>query len=61
MSSAAMEQGSHTMKLYSSFMSSCSCRVRLALNMKGLKYECINVTPLGDPGEITENNMHFDF
>lgn len=90
-----MEQGSYTMKLYSSLMSSCSCRVRLALHMKGfnlsmtiyasaphlnfkyldlsssmclfvviisgLKYECINVAPLGDPGENTKYSMHFYF
>ncbi|OWM79292.1 hypothetical protein CDL15_Pgr003465 [Punica granatum] len=34
------------LKLYSYFRSSCSCRVRIALNLKGLKYEYIAVNLL---------------
>ncbi|KAM0038838.1 putative glutathione transferase [Helianthus debilis subsp. tardiflorus] len=37
-----MEEENQAMKLYSHPMSSCSRRVRLALYLKGLKYECIN-------------------
>ncbi|KAL5704778.1 maleylacetoacetate isomerase [Ranunculus cassubicifolius] len=33
------EAGSPKLKLYSFFISSCSWRVRIALNLKGLKYE----------------------
>ncbi|KAM0038840.1 putative glutathione transferase [Helianthus debilis subsp. tardiflorus] len=46
---------SSTMKLYSHPMSSCARRVRLALNLKGLEYECINLTPLEDP-ELSKIN-----
>ncbi|GLT60085.1 hypothetical protein SLA2020_328690 [Shorea laevis] len=34
------------LKLSSYWRSSCSCRVRIALNLKGLKYECIPVNLL---------------
>ncbi|XP_031380450.1 glutathione S-transferase zeta class-like [Punica granatum] len=34
------------LKLYSNFGSSCSCRVRIILNLKGLKYEYIAVNLL---------------
>ncbi|XP_068312664.1 glutathione S-transferase zeta class-like isoform X2 [Pyrus communis] len=36
---AATESGQQQLKLYSYWMSSCSFRVRIALNLKGLKYE----------------------
>ncbi|KAM2341286.1 hypothetical protein ACFX1X_020637 [Malus domestica] len=36
---AATESGDQQIKLYSYWRSSCSYRVRIALNLKGLKYE----------------------
>ncbi|XP_076887423.1 glutathione S-transferase zeta class-like [Bidens hawaiensis] len=55
-----MEEGNQTMKLYSHPMSSCARRVRLALGLKGLEYECINVTsPLQDPELIKINPMGY--
>ncbi|RXH92172.1 hypothetical protein DVH24_033068 [Malus domestica] len=36
---AATGSGQQQLKLYSYWMSSCSFRVRIALNLKGLKYE----------------------
>ncbi|XP_076887422.1 glutathione S-transferase zeta class-like [Bidens hawaiensis] len=47
------------MKLHSHPMSSCSRRVRLALNLKGLKYECINITSVGDPELLKVNPMGY--
>lgn len=55
-----MEQESETkMKLFSHQMSSCSRRVRLALHLKGLKYECINITSVGDPELLKVNPMGY--
>ncbi|GJR68886.1 glutathione S-transferase zeta class-like protein isoform X1 [Tanacetum coccineum] len=56
-----MEQESQTMtmKLFSHQMSSCSRRVRLALHLKGLKYECINITSVGDPELLKVNPMGY--
>nr|XP_043631421.1 glutathione S-transferase zeta class-like [Erigeron canadensis]XP_043631423.1 glutathione S-transferase zeta class-like [Erigeron canadensis] len=47
------------MKLYSHPISSCSRRVRLALFLKGLKYECINVTSPSDPEYLKVNPMGY--
>ncbi|KAK1410694.1 hypothetical protein QVD17_37233 [Tagetes erecta] len=47
------------MKLYSHPMSSCSRRVRIALNLKGLKYECIIMTSVGDPELLKVNPIGF--
>ncbi|KAI3794508.1 hypothetical protein L1987_37140 [Smallanthus sonchifolius] len=54
-----MEEGNPTLKLYSHPMSSCARRVRLALNLKGLKYDCINVIPLEDPELLKINPMGY--
>ncbi|PWA88705.1 glutathione S-transferase [Artemisia annua] len=55
-----MEQESETtMKLFSHPISSCSRRVRLALHLKGLKYELINVTSGGDPELLKVNPMGY--
>ncbi|KAI3794509.1 hypothetical protein L1987_37141 [Smallanthus sonchifolius] len=54
-----MEEGNQAMKLYSHPMSSCSRRVRLALSLKGLKYECINITSIGDPELLKLNPMGY--
>ncbi|KAI3747492.1 hypothetical protein L6452_09951 [Arctium lappa] len=54
-----MEEGNQTMKLYSHWMSSCSRRVRLALHLKGLKYDCINITSVGDPELLKVNPMGY--
>ncbi|KAJ9541095.1 hypothetical protein OSB04_027601 [Centaurea solstitialis] len=55
-----MEGGNHqTMKLYSHWMSSCSRRVRLALHLKGLKYDCINISSVGDPELLKVNPMGY--
>ncbi|KAI3798598.1 hypothetical protein L1987_33875 [Smallanthus sonchifolius] len=54
-----MEDGNQAMKLYSHPMSSCSRRVRLALSLKGLKYECINITSVGDPELLKLNPMGY--
>ncbi|KAI3775784.1 hypothetical protein L1987_45538 [Smallanthus sonchifolius] len=47
------------MKLYSHPLSSCSRRVRLALNLKGLKYELINITSTADPELLKVNPMGY--
>ncbi|XP_076958486.1 glutathione S-transferase zeta class-like [Bidens hawaiensis] len=47
------------MKLYSHPISSCSRRVRLALYLKGLKYECINITSFNDPELLKVNPMGY--
>ncbi|XP_061988963.1 glutathione S-transferase 2-like isoform X2 [Rosa rugosa] len=39
MASGSDENGDQQLKLYSYYMSSCAYRVRIALNLKGLKYE----------------------
>ncbi|XP_052116170.1 glutathione S-transferase 2 isoform X2 [Arachis duranensis] len=39
-----MESEAVNLKLYSHWMSSCSFRVRIALNLKGLKYHYVAVT-----------------
>ncbi|KAL8193952.1 hypothetical protein R6Q57_026194 [Mikania cordata] len=55
-----MEEENPAMKLYSHPMSSCARRVRLALSLKGLKYECINVNnPLEDPELLKINPMGY--
>ncbi|CAN1146033.1 Glutathione S-transferase Z1 [Linum perenne] len=35
--------GHNQLKLYSYWRSSCSCRVRIALNLKGIKYDYVAV------------------
>ncbi|KAJ9162744.1 hypothetical protein P3X46_022496 [Hevea brasiliensis] len=40
---ATIEEPKNKLKLYSYWRSSCSCRVRIALNLKGLSYEYIPV------------------
>ncbi|KAL8240203.1 hypothetical protein R6Q59_013558 [Mikania micrantha] len=52
-------QSNHAMKLYSHPMSSCSRRVRLGLEFKGLKYECINITSADDPELLKINPMGY--
>nr|XP_043632409.1 glutathione S-transferase zeta class-like [Erigeron canadensis] len=47
------------MKLYSHPLSSCSRRVRLALLLKGLEYECINITSSTDPEFLKVNPMGY--
>ncbi|KAI3518955.1 hypothetical protein L1887_07883 [Cichorium endivia] len=59
MNSGVMEEGNPAMKLYSHPMSSCSRRVRLALNLKGLKYDCINITSTSDPELLKVNPMGY--
>ncbi|KAL4577993.1 hypothetical protein LXL04_014108 [Taraxacum kok-saghyz] len=59
MSTGAMEEGNQAMKLYSHPMSSCSRRVRLALNLKGLEYDCINITSTTDPELLKVNPMGY--
>ncbi|GJW39183.1 glutathione S-transferase zeta class-like protein [Tanacetum coccineum] len=55
-----MEQESETMmKLFSHPISSCSRRVRLALHLKGLKYECIIINPVGNPELLKVNPMGY--
>ncbi|KAM0021841.1 putative glutathione transferase [Helianthus debilis subsp. tardiflorus] len=54
-----MEEENQAMKLYSHPMSSCSRRVRLALYLKGLKYECITITAVGDPELLKVNPMGY--
>ncbi|MFS8009633.1 putative glutathione transferase [Helianthus anomalus] len=54
-----MEEEIQAMKLYSHPMSSCSRRVRLALYLKGLKYECITITAVGDPELLKVNPMGY--
>ncbi|CAH1436905.1 unnamed protein product [Lactuca virosa] len=57
--SEGMEEGNQAMKLYSHPMSSCSRRVRLALNLKGLKYDCINITSTNHPELLKVNPMGY--
>ncbi|XP_024974765.1 glutathione S-transferase zeta class-like [Cynara cardunculus var. scolymus] len=59
MEGSKAEEGNQTMKLYSHWMSSCSRRVRLALHLKGLKYDCINITSVGDPELLKVNPMGY--
>ncbi|XP_023735552.1 glutathione S-transferase zeta class [Lactuca sativa] len=54
-----MEEGNQAMKLYSHPMSSCSRRVRLALNLKGIKYDCINITSTNHPELLKVNPMGY--
>ncbi|XP_071735418.1 glutathione S-transferase zeta class-like [Rutidosis leptorrhynchoides] len=54
-----MEVIEQKMKLYSHPFSSCSRRVRLALNLKGLDYECINITSFHDPEFLEVNPMGY--
>lgn len=43
MDGGAVSEEPQRLKLYSNWRSSCSWRVHMALYLKGLKYECINV------------------
>ncbi|KAJ8754879.1 hypothetical protein K2173_015391 [Erythroxylum novogranatense] len=43
MATSGNSSSSNKMKLYSYWRSSCSCRVRIALNLKGLSYEYVAV------------------
>ncbi|KAK1410693.1 hypothetical protein QVD17_37232 [Tagetes erecta] len=56
-----MDEANQTiLKLFSHPMSSCARRLHLALNLKGLEYECINVdNPLEDPELLKINPMGF--
>ncbi|KAI3704343.1 hypothetical protein L1987_74561 [Smallanthus sonchifolius] len=54
-----MEEVNQSMKLYSHPMSSCSRRVRLALNLKGIKYELINITSTADSELLKINPMGY--
>ncbi|KAL6560667.1 Glutathione S-transferase zeta-1 [Orobanche gracilis] len=48
------DEESKKMKLYSYWRSSCSCRVRIALNLKGLDYEYIAVNLLKEEQQSPE-------
>ncbi|KAL0375892.1 UNVERIFIED_CONTAM: Glutathione S-transferase zeta class [Sesamum calycinum] len=47
-------ESSKKLKLYSYWRSSCSCRVRIALNLKGLDYEYIAINLLKGENKTPE-------
>ncbi|XP_027919234.1 glutathione S-transferase zeta class-like isoform X2 [Vigna unguiculata] len=54
-----MEASENKLKLYSHWISSCSFRVRFALNIKGLPYDYQTVTTFSEPEFLKHNPIGF--
>ncbi|KAG4378260.1 hypothetical protein GLYMA_17G003200v4 [Glycine max] len=54
-----IEMEEKKLKLYSYWISSCSFRVRFALNLKGLPYDYLAVTSFSDPEFLKLNPIGF--